>query len=115
MICRIQSNSIQRVLFTLIFCGLFANFANAQEPDPRELLKRMSDEIAGLQSYIINGEAYSDARLDAGLIIEHSAQATLRIRKVVQNVAGPQVQIASQASVGVPGDAEGGVCIAICA
>ena len=81
MICRTPSHSVQRVLFTLFFCGLFANFANAQEPDPRKLLKRMSDEIAGLQSYIINGEAYSDARLDAGLIIEHSAQATLRIRK----------------------------------
>jgi hypothetical protein len=81
MNCRIPSNSAQRVLFTLIFCGLFANFANAQEPDPRELLKRMSDEIAGLQSYIINGDAYADARLDAGLIIEHAAQATLRVRK----------------------------------
>jgi hypothetical protein len=81
MICRIPSNSVQRVLFTLLFCGLFANFANAQEPDPRELLKRMSDEIAGLQSYIINGDAYSDARLDGGLIIEHASQATLRIRK----------------------------------
>jgi hypothetical protein len=41
----------------------------------------MSDEIAGLQSYIINGDAYSDARLDGGLIIEHASQATLRIRK----------------------------------
>ncbi len=81
MICRIPSNSVQRVLFTLVFCGLFANFANAQEPDPRELLKRMSDEIAGLQSYIINGDAYSDARLDGGLIIEHASQATLRVRK----------------------------------
>jgi len=81
MICRTPSSSVWRVLFSLVFCGLFANFANAQEPDPRQLLKRMSDEIAGLQSYIINGDAYSDARLDAGLIIEHAAQATLRIRK----------------------------------
>jgi hypothetical protein len=81
MICRIPSNSVHRVLFTLLFCGLFADLANAQEPDPRELLKRMSDEIAGLQSYIINGDAYSDARLDGGLIIEHASQATLRIRK----------------------------------
>ena len=81
MNCRIPSNFVQRILFSLIFCGLFANFANAQEPDPRELLKRMSDEIAGLESYIINGDAYADARLEAGLIIEHASQATLQVRK----------------------------------
>jgi hypothetical protein len=41
----------------------------------------MSDEIAGLNSFSISGDAYADARLDAGLIIEHASQATLRVRK----------------------------------
>ena len=81
MTSRTPSNSAQRVLLTLIFYGIFVSFAHAQEPNPNEILKRMSDEIEGLQSYIITGEAYSDARLDAGLIIEHAAQATMRVRK----------------------------------
>ena len=81
MIFRDQANYIQRVLFALIFYGLFANPAWADEPDPRVLLKRMSDEVAGLQSFIINGDAYADARLEAGLIIEHTSQATMRVRK----------------------------------
>ena len=81
MICRNSSSCIQRALFALAFYGLVANFAYAEELDPRMLIKRMGDEVAGLQSFVINGDAYSDARLDAGLIIEHTAQATLRVRK----------------------------------
>jgi hypothetical protein len=41
----------------------------------------MSSEIASLQSFSISGDAYADARLDGGLIIEHASQATLRVRK----------------------------------
>jgi len=65
----------------LLTCGLLASVVSAQEPDPRELLKRMGDAIASLDSYRISGDAYVDARLDAGLIIEHAAQATLTVRK----------------------------------
>ena len=74
-------NSVRRLIFAVGFFGLFVSFASAQEPDPREILKRMSDEIAGLESYIINGDAYADARLEAGLIIEHASQATLQVHK----------------------------------
>jgi len=81
MISRNSSSCIQRALFALAFYGLVANFAYAEELDPRVLIKRMGDEVAGLQSFVINGDAYSDARLDAGLIIEHAAQATLQVRK----------------------------------
>ncbi|MCP4044848.1 MAG: hypothetical protein GY732_02520 [Gammaproteobacteria bacterium] len=35
-----------------------ALIASANEPDPRMLIKRMGDEIAGLQEFIINGDAY---------------------------------------------------------
>ena len=81
MFCSNPSFSIKRIIVTLVSCGLLANIASAQEPDPRDLLRRMSDEIAGLNSFSISGDAYADARLDAGLIIEHASQATLRVRK----------------------------------
>jgi len=64
-----------------LVCGLLVNVASAQEPDPRELLKQMGDAIASLDSYRISGDAYADARLDAGLIIEHASEATLSVRK----------------------------------
>ena len=62
-------------------CGLLANAALAQEPDPRALLKSMGEAIESLDSYSLSGDAYADARLDAGLIIEHASQATLSVRK----------------------------------
>ncbi len=72
---------VRQVICTIAVCGIFGNFAVAQEPDPRELLSRMSIEIAGLEHFAISGDAYSDARLDAGLIIEHAAQATMQVSK----------------------------------
>jgi len=41
----------------------------------------MGEAIASLDSYSLSGDAYADARLDAGLIIEHASQAELRVRK----------------------------------
>jgi len=61
--------------------GAFATSASAQEVDAKELLEQMSAEIAGLDSFIVHGDAYADARLDAGQIIEHSSQVTLRLRR----------------------------------
>jgi hypothetical protein len=86
MFCRKSSNLIRRALIphaamVIVFCGLFMNTAAAQEPDPRDILKRMGDAIASLDSYSLSGDAYADARLDAGLIIEHASQATLQVRK----------------------------------
>ncbi len=75
------SYSVKRAVIALLTYGLLVNAASAQEPDPRELLKRMGDAIASLDSYVISGDAYVDARLDAGLIIEHASQATLSVRK----------------------------------
>lgn len=77
----IPSYSIRRTVFGLISCGLLANVASAQEPDPRDILKRMGETIASLDSYSVSGDAYADARLGAGLIIEHASQATLQVRK----------------------------------
>jgi hypothetical protein len=55
--------------------------ARAEGADARALLARMSGEIAGLDSFIVRGDAYTDAWLDAGLVIEHSADVTLKARR----------------------------------
>ena len=81
MIFRTRPNLVRQAFAVIAVCGLFGNFAAAQEPDPRELLSRMSNEIASLQQFRIDGDAYADARLDAGLIHENSTQATMRVSK----------------------------------
>lgn len=86
MFCSKSSNLnrrafIPRATIVTVICVLFANIAAAQEPDPRDVLKRMGEAIASLDSYSLSGDAYADARLDAGLIIEHASQATLTVRK----------------------------------
>jgi hypothetical protein len=81
MFCSVPSKPVRHAVIVLLTCGLVANTAAAQEPDPRALLKSMGEAIAGLESYRVNGDAYADARLDGGLIIEHASQATLRVRK----------------------------------
>ncbi len=53
----------------------------AQEVDAKALLERMNAEIAGLDGFIVHGDAYIDARLAAGQIIEHASQVTLRLRR----------------------------------
>lgn len=53
----------------------------AEEIDANELIQRMSAEIAGLDRFVVQGDAYADARLDAGQIIEHSSQVTLRLQR----------------------------------
>ncbi len=53
----------------------------AQEPDAKELLAQMSAEIAKLDSFVLSGDAYADARLGEGQIIEHSYDATMSVRK----------------------------------
>ena len=73
--------SIFLTLTVTITVGAFATNASAQEVDAKALLERMSAEIAGLDSFIVYGDAYTDARLDAGQIIEHSSQVTLRLRR----------------------------------
>ncbi|MEH6570447.1 MAG: DUF2092 domain-containing protein [Halioglobus sp.] len=62
----------------LIFCVPLS----AEEANPaRAILKNMSTEIAALERFIIVGDGYTDARLDAGQIIEHSTDVTLSVSK----------------------------------
>jgi len=61
--------------------SLFPAMVQAEERDPRELITRMSETIAELESFQIESDAYADAGLPAGQIIEHSTQVTARIRR----------------------------------
>ena len=65
----------------MILASAFASNLSAQEVDAKELLEQMSAEIAGLDRFIVHGDAYADARLAAGQIIEHASQVTLRLRR----------------------------------
>ena len=61
--------------------GAYSTGASAQEVDAKALLEQMSAEIAELDGFIVHGDAYADARLGAGQIIEHASQVTLRLRR----------------------------------
>ena len=66
------------VLLGLIFCAP----AMAEDKDKAlAILESMSAEIASLESFIITGDGYVDARLRAGQLIEHASDVVLRVRK----------------------------------
>jgi hypothetical protein len=68
-------------VLALVVTSLIAANASAEDIDAKELLGRMSAEIARLNRFTVHGDAYADARLDAGLIIEHASQVTLHLRR----------------------------------
>ena len=72
---------IWRTVTLGIVAGAFAAGASAQQVDAKVLLEQMSAEIAGLDRFIVHGDAYADARLDAGQIIEHASQVMLQLRR----------------------------------
>ncbi len=55
--------------------------ALSDELDPIALLYNMSNEIAKLDRFIVTGEAYVDARLAEGQIIEHASKVTVRVKR----------------------------------
>jgi hypothetical protein len=65
----------------LALSGSFSVYGLTSEVAPESLLKRMSDEIASLDHFIVRGEVYADARLPAGQIIQNASDVTLRIRR----------------------------------
>ena len=65
----------------LLVIFLAVTTAQSDEPDGRALVENMSDAIANRAAFSVEGDAYADARLDAGLIIEHSSRVTLRLRR----------------------------------
>lgn len=55
--------------------------AYAQDEQAMKILSAMSSEVASLDAFVITGDGYIDARLDAGQIIEHSADVTARVSR----------------------------------
>jgi hypothetical protein len=70
-----------KVVAILLLLGSLPVVAPAEELDARELIERMSAAIDGLDSYRVDGDHYRDARLPAGLIIEHPSGVTVRVRR----------------------------------
>lgn len=65
-----------------IFCLSICFSAAAEESaDAKDILKQMNAEILALQTFVITGDGYRDARLPAGQIIEHSQDVTLRMSR----------------------------------
>jgi len=78
----IKNCSIRRLtVIAMVVAGALSSNISAQEIDAKTLLEQMSAEIAGLDAFTVHGDAYADARLEAGQIIEHSSQVTLRLRR----------------------------------
>lgn len=67
----------------LSVCGANAVVAGetAQTQDPRavEVLNNMAAYTSSLDKFVVSGEAYADARLDAGLIVSNAAELTMKI------------------------------------
>jgi hypothetical protein len=66
-------------LCVLICCPVENSYA--QDEQATEILHQMSAEIASLDSYVITGDGYTDDRLDAGQIIEHTMDVTMRMNR----------------------------------
>jgi len=66
-------------LCVLICCPVENSYA--QDEQATEILHLMSAEIASLDSYVITGDGYADDRLDAGQIIEHTMDVTIRMNR----------------------------------
>lgn len=81
MLDRTYSTVVPFVAAFIIAIGTQPSNALAQELDPEELLNSMSAEVAGLDQFILSGEAYSDARLRAGQMIQNSAAVTMFVSK----------------------------------
>jgi hypothetical protein len=62
-------------------CCPFGN-VYAQDDQATEILQEMSAEIASLDSFVVSGDGYTDDRLDAGQIIEHSMDVTMRVNRL---------------------------------
>ena len=64
-----------------VLIAIFSGSIHAQKHDPGVILKQMSEAIANLDKFIVTGDGYVDARLDAGQIIEHSMDVTLSVNR----------------------------------
>ena len=79
---RINTSTTKTLLCSMVIaCTVISGNALAQDRDPKVLLAQMHAEIAKLDSFVLTGDAYADARLGAGQIIENSYDARMSVRK----------------------------------
>lgn len=74
----------RHVIWGVVACVLTSfhpAIVHSQDNDAVAILKRMGDEIAGLERFIVTGDGYVDARLGEGQIIEQSVDVKMRMRK----------------------------------
>jgi hypothetical protein len=65
-----------------LLCFALCLSASAEEASTaKDILQKMSTEIASLQKFVITGDGYADARLPEGQIIEHSRDVILRMSR----------------------------------
>ena len=57
------------------------NNIHAEDDQATELLRSMGAAIASLDEFVVSGDGYVDARLEAGQIIEHSMDVTMRMSR----------------------------------
>lgn len=69
------------VLAAIMLFGSFSEVCTAEDTDPKDLIGQMSDAIAGLDKFRVDGDAYADWRLPAGLIVENASEITVRVRR----------------------------------
>lgn len=81
MIDRRIPTSVFLNVAAIVAGSLLAIATSAQEIDPRVLIERMGAEVAALDQFVLSGEAYADARLGAGQIIQNSSEIIMRVRK----------------------------------
>ena len=77
----------------LIVTATIGAGAFAEEPDPKRLIEQMSAEIAALDSFIVHGDGYSDARLAAGQLIEHASHNRPNPTFSPANLADPDTRM----------------------
>lgn len=53
----------------------------AQDDQATEIMRNMGAAIGSLDSFVVSGDGYVDARLDAGQLIEHSMDVTMRMSR----------------------------------
>lgn len=54
---------------------------HADDDQATEVLRSMGAAIASLDKFVVSGDGYVDARMDAGQIIEHSMDVTMRMSR----------------------------------
>ena len=61
--------------------GAADDASERRDPQALDILNRMHEHIDGLASFSVSGEAFADARLDAGLIVTNPEQVEMRVAR----------------------------------